>query len=250
MALSLHTADSGLLRARAGAFPTSCTGAGPAPPRFSGGGDAEPWPREADRRSWLLPIAAGLRRGFRLRMRSLGDPGHFSSWERWTWEDWGARYTQRRRHDPVPSGFAAAPAAQRRTDLTQCAWHALAKASQMQGSRAAAALAKLAGPSWSNQVESILKQKSADVSLVLDGPCNLSNAWTILRTMDAAGLLRLELIDKAERDASINDSFAQALAAQPWILVRRWRTAGSCIEASFSQRRPCGPKASQCGASR
>ena len=32
-----------------------------------------------------------------------------------------------------------------------------------------------------SQVESILKQKSADISLVLDGPCNLSNAWTILR---------------------------------------------------------------------
>ena len=33
-------------------------------------------------------------------------------------------YTQRRRHDPVPSGFAAAPAAKRRSDLTQRAWQA------------------------------------------------------------------------------------------------------------------------------
>ncbi|OLP91072.1 Peptidyl-prolyl cis-trans isomerase D [Symbiodinium microadriaticum] len=210
----------------AGALPTPPTPA----PRFHQRGDPEPWPWEADRPAWPLVIAVGLRRGFRLRVRSLGDPGHLSSWERWTWEDWGVRYTQRRRHDPVPSGFAAAPAAKRRSDLTQRAWHALAKVSRAQGSRAAAALAKLAGPSWSNQVESILKQKSADISLVLDGPCNLSNAWTILRTMDAAGLLRLELIDK-ERDASVNDSFARALEAQPWILVRRWRTAASCIEA-------------------
>ncbi|CAL1159677.1 unnamed protein product [Cladocopium goreaui] len=94
--------------------------------------------------------------------------------------------------------------------------------------RLACVLAQLAGERWASNVEEVLQRKVNSVAIVLERPCNLRNAWTVLRTVDAFGLVQVELVDGD--DARFSE-IAGALQLQPWLLLRRWKDVPSCFEA-------------------
>ncbi|CAJ1363317.1 unnamed protein product [Effrenium voratum] len=145
------------------------------------------------------------------------DPGRIGAWRRWHWAAWGQKFAKDWRRQAVPQNFGAHPRARLRARLTQQLW----EAEEAQVLALTEPLAQLAGKPWAQEVEAVLSSRVASVALVLDGPTNLRNAWTCLRTMDSFGLLHLELIGE--------NAVGEALALQPWVLVRRWQTASACL---------------------
>ena len=83
-------------------------------------------------------------------------------------------------------------------------------------------------PERIQKVERVLAHRQADLRVVLEGITNAHNASAVMRTCDAAGVLRLDLIAPNPELLHINEAISTR--ADKWLEIGVHATPAACLE--------------------